>query len=445
MDPLPLLHAPVLPMTHQGRLIKLGYKSGKWQQRWFILTGNLLSYSNMLGSQPKCVVMISGTSVVSDFDEASPISQDAIAPGVIIKSSIPKNAFKLKVSWKGKIRTFYLCAPSPEERKVWIKQQARQTSQPIEKLTKDMVSSNNEAPAPMPVAIVSNNVEQRPVPSVSTQQSLPRFPEIPQTNMLGMLGTAFGMMSTVKSHRNDPHLSTDDNATLLAQRLDQQSGVSHYDTQLLHVSNILARDFLPDGLSGIVVTRRPKPGTLGHSYGLKPYDLLYQLEGQAVNGVEQFTELRKQAFGTKGNCTFGVYNFADRQYREVCIVIPPGKPNAILGVDAVPVPPPSSEELAEKRKVALSEVYVKGWRQHGAMFISAGQQYFPLSSPQSDADRDVLVKIWRPAGRGVMINTNQYHPLYAYEGDPQVYTEGWRLHGRMYVSVGQKYVALPPR
>lgn len=39
--------------------------------------------------------MISGTSVVSDFDEASPISQDAIAPGVIIKSSIPKNAFKV--------------------------------------------------------------------------------------------------------------------------------------------------------------------------------------------------------------------------------------------------------------------------------------------------------------------------------------------------------------
>ena len=54
--------------------------------------------------------------------------------------------------------------------------------------------------------------------------------------------------------------------------------------------------------------------------------------------------------------------------------------------------------------------------------------------------------MWRQRGPGMMVSTGEYHPLYAYRGDPGVFTESWRRRGSMYISTsGSKYFPLPKR
>ena len=75
------------------------------------------------------------------------------------------------------------------------------------------------------------------------------------------------------------------------------------------------------------------------------YDLIFEAEGEMFTTMEAFHASRMMAFQQKGAFTMCVYNFRDQAYRDVVIQMPPGKPNAILGIQATPVPPPTAEQL----------------------------------------------------------------------------------------------------
>ena len=55
------------------------------------------------------------------------------------------------------------------------------------------------------------------------------------------------IMGAMKSHQSDPHLSKEDNAVALADKVQGASGTTSYEQALLNTSTILARDFLPKG------------------------------------------------------------------------------------------------------------------------------------------------------------------------------------------------------
>jgi hypothetical protein len=53
---------------------------------------------------------------------------------------------------------------------------------------------------------------------------------------------------------------------------------------------------------------------------------------------QQFGEARRAAWESQGVFTVGVYNFQFKTYRCVDFVMPPGKPNATLGMVASKIP-----------------------------------------------------------------------------------------------------------
>ncbi|EGD72118.1 hypothetical protein PTSG_11550, partial [Salpingoeca rosetta] len=519
-DPFSVLSS-MQPPAREGALTKLGYMSGKWQQRWFTLKGNVLAYAGSRGGGTKGQIYINQSCTVAAVPPSSKIDDNALGPYVKPKQPVAQNAFKITTPWKGTMRTFYFYAASPQDRDGWVsalselaqgqapqqgggmsdigglmqmagqmqqQQQQQQQGGGLGDMSGLMAMANQmqgqqatgapgEQPPPYdapqasappakgaphasapPGAIYqgprAKAGERPPAPSTPVEQ-LPKFPDALPMNGLGQKG-AMGMGSLLKmsgqimgammSHKNDPHLSKEDNAVALADKVQGASGVSNYEQQLLNAATILARDFLPEGLAGVVVTQVPEQGTLGAQYGLKPYDLVFEAEGEPFTNMEAFHASRMLAWQTKGQFTMCVFNFKDKAYRDVVIAMPPGKPNAILGIQATPVPPPTQEQLQASQQAAESEVYVKGWKKRGAMYVSSSPQHYPLSAPPSPDAHDIYVKIWRSRGPGMMVSTGEYHPLYAYKGDPGVYTEAWRRRGSMFISAsGSKYVALPPR
>merc|ERR1719326_2816632 len=95
---------------------------------------------------------------------------------------------------------------------------------------------------------------ERPSPPSTPASSLPPFPEPLAMHGLGKAGAmdmgallkmSGQIMGAMKSHQSDPHLSKEDNAVALADKVQGASGTTSYEQALLNTSTILARDFLP--------------------------------------------------------------------------------------------------------------------------------------------------------------------------------------------------------
>ena len=49
--------------------------------------------------------------------------------------------------------------------------------------------------------------------------------------------------------------------------------------------------------------------------------------------------------------------------------------------------------MQASQQAAESEVYVKGWKKRGAMYVSTSPQYYPVSAPPSGDGSDIYVKV----------------------------------------------------
>jgi hypothetical protein len=269
--------------------------------------------------------------------------------------------------------------------------------------------------------------------------------------MMEMLKLGMSAVSTMKAHSNDPHLSKEDNAMGLAGKLGDVTGANAYESEMIAMLKELEEFHLPKGMAGFLVTNVPSPGTLGAQFGFQPYDLIYEVEGTKLTSMytlKDFGEAKKNAFTSKGTFEVGVHNFVSGTQRVVNVVMPPGKPNAILGIttSSLPYNEPGSEAANAAAAAAapdLSDVVAKGWIKSGSMYVSSGNNAYPILDPLTSENANVYVKIFRSHG-GMMVGTDEYHPLYNYEqlSEP-LYVEGWKVMGSMLVQSGNKYVPLP--
>jgi hypothetical protein len=78
------------------------------------------------------------------------------------------------------------------------------------------------------------------------------------------------------------------------------------------------------------------------------YDLIYEYEGIRVTEattLQAFGAAKAAAFQSKGVFALQVYNFVSEQNREVAVQMPPGLPNAILGIASSILPVPAGALL----------------------------------------------------------------------------------------------------
>lgn len=253
----------------------------------------------------------------------------------------------------------------------------------------------------------------------------------------------FGLMSAALSHQADPHLSAEDNAMRLANNVSSITGRTQTETQLTDALKKLETEHLPEGIAGFVITQPPNPGTLGHEFKLRPYDLIYQYEQVLVSEdtlQRHFSSEIQAAFLRSGFAVLGVYNFQSRQYRRVTITMPPGKPNAILGIVCSKLP--MSNAIPGVISEASMDICAKGWKKQGAMYISAGNNAYPIYAPLTSENQDVYCKIFRHR-QGMWVSTNEYHPLYNYSNlEEPLYVEAWRHQNGMLIRNGE-YAQLP--
>lgn len=136
----------------------------------------------------------------------------------------------------------------------------------------------------------------------------------------------------------------------------------------------------------------------------------------------------------------GVYNFESREYRRVTISMPPGKPNAILGVTCSKLP--VSNEIPGVITEFSTDIYVKGWRKQGGMYISAGSDAYQIYAPLTSENQDLYCKVFRFVN-GMWISNNEYHPIYAYDSlSEPLYVEAWRYLNGFMMRNGE-YAPLP--
>eukprot|EP01102_Stenamoeba_stenopodia_P013232 TRINITY_DN4266_c0_g1_i2.p1 TRINITY_DN4266_c0_g1~~TRINITY_DN4266_c0_g1_i2.p1 ORF type:complete len:669 (-),score=173.24 TRINITY_DN4266_c0_g1_i2:127-2133(-) len=125
-------------MNRSGPLIKLGYKSGKWQNRWIVLSGSTITY--FLGQYS---VMSQGSFSVAGcrvevLEEGSPFTNEmTIALGIPQTIQVPF-CFKIE-AWK---RTYVFAASSETERDAWVADlSSRVGAPPLRSLTRDREST----------------------------------------------------------------------------------------------------------------------------------------------------------------------------------------------------------------------------------------------------------------------------------------------------------------
>lgn len=156
------------------------------------------------------------------------------------------------------------------------------------------------------------------------------------------------------------------------QNLRDDLGITGYENQMHHAVEQLTDHHLPEGLCGFVIAAPPKHGTLGHAYGLRLYDFIFMTGTDTLltadTTLTQFSAAMRIAFSATGSFIIGVYSFKTRTYRRVVLHMPRGKPNAILGVEAVKVPPESQRAPAPGMAANIpgvaepsDDLYTKGW------------------------------------------------------------------------------------
>jgi len=110
----------------EGNLTKLGFKSGKWQKRWFELRCEEqcdpeLLYFSTKGSTTErgCIALDSFTECHLAEPDSCP-SADALSPGVVVRKGIPEHCLLVTAPWEGSSRrTFYLAAENAESMQSW--------------------------------------------------------------------------------------------------------------------------------------------------------------------------------------------------------------------------------------------------------------------------------------------------------------------------------------
>eukprot|EP00050_Salpingoeca_kvevrii_P011196 m.13501 g.13501 ORF g.13501 m.13501 type:complete len:1959 (+) comp3308_c0_seq1:33-5909(+) len=107
----------------EGYLVKLGYSSGKWQQRYFVLLPSLeLVYSKMPGGPEKGRITLDRSCVIEHAAEGEIPTEDAMARGTRARAAVPAATLKVRTRCQkasAQFRTFYLQADSAVDAQRW--------------------------------------------------------------------------------------------------------------------------------------------------------------------------------------------------------------------------------------------------------------------------------------------------------------------------------------
>ena len=312
------------------------------------------------------------------------------------------------------------------------------------------------SPPPQQQQRVSSPVPQLPpgeyfegVPAPQNTGPLPVFPgknAVERGNLFGMTGMAFNIMGSLQAHRNDPHLSAQENAIRQANAVQAASGITDQRAQSTSAVKNLEDKHLPQGLAGFVVLEPPAAGTLGQIHGLQVFDLIYGYENVLISvdmRPQQFADDMKNSFIAKGFFDVLIYNFGFQRHRKVRILMPYGKPNAILGLVSMQIPVRNDGTVAGVVEPAM-DIYVKAWKKVGAMYVSSGANAVPLYEPLTSANADLYAKVARHRN-GMWISSGEYHPIYNYaQLSEPLYVEAHRFRNGMLIRSNNEYAALPP-
>ncbi|EDQ92488.1 uncharacterized protein MONBRDRAFT_30877 [Monosiga brevicollis MX1] len=452
-DPMSVL----TPTTREGYLVKLGFNSGKWQQRYFVLRGDQLVYYSKPQGTEKGRIVLNQSATVAPVQSGASLKSTAMAPGVALKQPIGEHGIEIVAPFRTGPRAYYMFTTTQADRDGWVNAIAPLCSgtapaggNPMGNLAGMMASlpsaggagagagagaggfgalgalagmggaapaaaapATAAASAPVAVTAGSSSGYQGGAPlkppGSAIGKTLPAIPQgnnftagagAPKASMGDMLGMAFKMQAAMKSHQNDPHLSKEDNAVGLATKIQGASGVTDYKNAMIAFLKELEANHLPPGAAGFVVTENPGPGSLAQAANLQPYDLIFEYEGQRITEAttpQEFGAARQQHFASTGKFTIGVYNFQAQ----------PG------------------------------------------MYTSTGQ-YARIDDPNPPAGTNYVVKAHFQVGIGMM-SQNEYFPLYDYQGPAlhngrQVFVEAYtQPQPGMFVSSPEKYTPLPAR
>jgi len=111
-------------MECEGWLTKLGFKSGKWQRRYFVLKHCKISYASGITSSEKGHIMLNADStccaIPPGFSLLS-LSDAALKGHATPKAPVGAFAFQVVAGWKvAGARAFILMAESEEQRDTWV-------------------------------------------------------------------------------------------------------------------------------------------------------------------------------------------------------------------------------------------------------------------------------------------------------------------------------------
>ncbi|EGD73696.1 hypothetical protein PTSG_05404 [Salpingoeca rosetta] len=106
------------PPLCSGWLTKLGYKSGKWQSRYFVLSKRHMTYYAGIGGKLKGSISVDSMKGVQVVGENEPI--DATACTSIPRRPVCDFAFKVETVTADGPRAFYFICTSEAERETWL-------------------------------------------------------------------------------------------------------------------------------------------------------------------------------------------------------------------------------------------------------------------------------------------------------------------------------------
>lgn len=103
-----------------GWLTKLGYDSGKWQLRYFVLTKDHLAYYNDLGGKEKGRILTANIEGAETVSPGSKVERDGCSTS--LQHAVPGNAFKVYTRTPGGWeRSFYMFSDSEDQSNTWIR------------------------------------------------------------------------------------------------------------------------------------------------------------------------------------------------------------------------------------------------------------------------------------------------------------------------------------
>lgn len=241
-----------------GHLTKLGFCSAKWQRRWFVLKSTELIYYAAPNGNEKGRILLDGSSCCECVHGHSQIDSSAMAAGVRPRQPVPPMALKLTARWKDGTRAFYLGAESEFERDQWLNLLTSRLPTTAPSVQALVLRSSSLPPEHQGVPISG------PSPPATSSRTLPLLPK-PTTlqhierndgksaSVMDMLEMAGKLMSTVHLHQNNPHMSQEDNAMALGQKIQGTTGKIQHDEALLAALQDITKYHLPEGLFGFLV------------------------------------------------------------------------------------------------------------------------------------------------------------------------------------------------